>query len=133
MRGGPEHNGDPLRLLQQLRRDGVRTIAVDPSVNEVDFSLAGLFPLATAEGISVVPRHARPPADRYILLRTVRHGDPPPCQWLRGSPSEIQQKPGVRLGVYVLEGSVAGLTPAFCATLPIRPSATRSHVPIAPR
>jgi hypothetical protein len=53
VRGGPEHNGDPLRLLQQLRRDGVRTIAVDPSVNEVDFSLAGLYPLAAAEGISV--------------------------------------------------------------------------------
>jgi hypothetical protein len=109
VRGGPERNGDPLRLLQQLRRAGVRTIAVDPSVNEVDFSLAGLYPLAAAEGISVVPRHGRRPADRYILLRTVRRGDPAPCQWLRGSPTEIEQEPGIRLGVYVLEGSFAGL------------------------
>jgi hypothetical protein len=109
VRGGPERNGDPLRLLQQLLRAGVRTIAVDPSVNEVDFSLAGLYPLAAAEGISVVRRHGRRPADRYILLRTVRRGDPAPCQWLRGSPTEIEQEPGIRLGVYVLEGSFAGL------------------------
>lgn len=113
VRGGPEHNGDPLRLMQQLRATGVRAIAIDPSATQVDFSTAGLLPLAETEGIAVVSLDSYRSGDRYLLLRRVGAGDPPPCQWIRGSDSVVEQQSGTRLGVYVLEGSVAGLNSAL--------------------
>lgn len=109
VRGGPERNGDPLKLMQQLHRAGVRAIAIDPSASQVDFSTAGILPLAETVGIAVVSRHAYQPDDRYILLRAVGPADPRPCQWLRSSDSVVEQSSGKPLGVYVLKGPIDGL------------------------
>ena len=111
VRGGPVANGDVLALLEGMHREGVRTISMDPSADEVDFSTAGILPLADAERITVV-LHPRSPTDRYLLLRTVRRGDPAPCQWIRGSASNIEQPNEARLGIYVLSGPVNGLNAA---------------------
>lgn len=111
VRGGPEHNGDVLALLKGLRREGVRTISMDPSADVVDFSTAGILPLADAEHITVV-LHPRKPTDRYLLLRAVHAGDPRPCQWIRSTLSGIEEPNGPRLGIYVLAGSIKGLNAA---------------------
>ncbi|MGO9902200.1 MAG: ArnT family glycosyltransferase [Solirubrobacteraceae bacterium] len=109
VRGGPEHNGDALALLQGLRREGVRTVWWELSAEQTDFNGSGIVPIADEERMTVVYRQTDLPDSRYVVLRTVRPGDPAPCQWLRGSSGVLEQEPGFRLGVYVIKGSAAGL------------------------
>ncbi|MGO9753789.1 MAG: ArnT family glycosyltransferase [Solirubrobacteraceae bacterium] len=109
LRGAPERNGDALALLRALRREGVRTIELNRTTDQVDFSVAGLLPVVDAEHMVMALNATARPDARFLLLRSVRPGDPAPCQWIRGSPGGIETEPGFPLGIYVLEGSVAGV------------------------
>jgi 4-amino-4-deoxy-L-arabinose transferase-like glycosyltransferase len=109
VRGGPEHNGDAVSLLAGLHRAGVKSLAIDPDVDQVDYSIAGLLPLADAEQIAVVAQGADTTHSRYLLLHRVRQGDPAPCQSFRATDTVLEQDPGYRLGVYVVDGTGAGV------------------------
>jgi len=98
VRGAPAHNGDILELLQGLHREGVNQIGIDPTANILDFSAAGIIPLAEALNMYIEPAPITAPDGAYLLLRPVKPGDPAPCQRLDGG-----------LGIYVVRGSIAGL------------------------
>ena len=109
VRGGPERNGDATALVRGLEAQGVRSVAFDPSTNYIDFGPYGLWPLLDEAGINLLSKPVDLADSRYLLARAVRPGDSRPCTWFRGSSGVFEQNPGTRLGIYVLEGSVAGL------------------------
>jgi hypothetical protein len=98
LRGGPQHDGDVLGLLQALHRRGINSIALDPSANEVDFSSLGIVPVANDAGTNVTLTPAPSRSFAWLLLHTPRRGEPAPCQRLNDGS-----------GVYVVFGPFAGL------------------------
>jgi Dolichyl-phosphate-mannose-protein mannosyltransferase len=110
VRGGPIHNGDVLALIRGLRAEGVKWVAVDPRTNYVDFSPSGLLPLLDEEGIRYTSKPLALSDARYLLAQNARPGDPRPCQWITGSGGVFEERPGVRLGIYVLDapGNMSG-------------------------
>jgi hypothetical protein len=98
VRGGPVHDASVLSLMHGLHRLGIRTIAFDGSDSTLDFNNNGLNALGAAAGIAVPPLAVNAPSNAYLLRRTVRQGDPPPCQRLNDGS-----------GVYVVRGYPFGL------------------------
>jgi hypothetical protein len=87
IRGGPEHDGEILALMRELRRAGVRTITFDAGSTDVsDFTTYGLQVRAIQAGLTPTPVYdpsAIGPHDAFMLRHVPQPGDPPPCQRLR--------------------------------------------------
>jgi 4-amino-4-deoxy-L-arabinose transferase-like glycosyltransferase len=98
LRGGPQHDGDVRGLLTGLHKTGITAIAMDPDVNEIDFSILGIGPVAESVNVAVLAAPAAGPQYAYLLLHTPGSRDPRPCQRLNDGS-----------GVYVVSGSAAGL------------------------
>jgi uncharacterized membrane protein YsdA (DUF1294 family) len=86
IRGGPEHDGDILALMRELKRAGIRTITFDAGSTDVpDFTTYGLQVRAIQAGLTptaVYNLSALGPRDAFMLRRILQPGDPPPCQRL---------------------------------------------------
>jgi hypothetical protein len=99
VRGGPEHDGNVLALMQQLRRYGIRTLEVGSGAERLDFNQQGIVDFATTSGLTV-PFPFNPSTlgatAAEISLRVPQPQDPPPCQRLSDGS-----------GVYVSVGDAA--------------------------
>jgi uncharacterized membrane protein YsdA (DUF1294 family) len=86
IRGGPEHDGDLLALMRELKRAGVRTVTFDAGSTDVPaFTIYGLEVRAIQAGLTATPVYdpsALGPHDAFMLRRFPGLGDPPPCQRL---------------------------------------------------
>ncbi len=87
IRGGPEHDGDILALMRELKRAGIQTITFDAGSTDVsDFTTYGLQVRAIQAGLTptaVYDPSALGPRDAFMLRHVPQPGDPPPCQRLR--------------------------------------------------
>jgi dolichyl-phosphate-mannose-protein mannosyltransferase len=98
LRGGPEHDGDILQLMRDLKRVGVRTVTFDAaSSNDINFNTSGLQVLASEAGLK--PTFVYDPTglgarDAFVLRHVPEPGDPRPCQRLNDGS-----------GVYVVLGN----------------------------
>lgn len=102
LRGAPTQDGNALALLRAMRQEGVRSLAVDPNVDQLDYSASGLLPLADAAGLRLVFPPRSGTFQRYMLIRRTHQGEPAPCQVVEGD----------RYAVYVLSPLVAGIASA---------------------
>jgi len=86
IRGGPEHDGDILSLMRELKRADIRTITFDAGSTDVpDFTQYGLQVRAIQAGLtptSVYNLSALGPRDAFMLRHFPQPGDAPPCQRL---------------------------------------------------
>ncbi len=86
LRGGPEHDGDILALMRELKRAGVQTITFDAGSTDVpDFTTYGLQVRAVQAGLTptaIYNLSALGPHDAFMLRHFVQSGDAPPCQRL---------------------------------------------------
>jgi hypothetical protein len=98
LRGGPESDGDILRLMRGLKQAGVRTVTFDAASSDaIDFNTSGLQVLAIEAGVQptwVYAPAALGPSDAFLLRHTPQPGDPSPCRRLRDGS-----------GVYVVLGN----------------------------
>ncbi len=87
IRGGPEHDGDILQLMRELKRASIQTITFDAGSTDVtDFTTYGLQVRAIQAGLpptAVYDPAALGPHDAFMLRHFPGPGDPPPCQRLR--------------------------------------------------
>ena len=87
LRGGPEHDGDVLALMRELKRAGIRSITFDAGSTDVsDFTTYGLQVRAIQAGLTPTPVYdpsTLGPHDAFMLRHVPQPGDPPPCQRLR--------------------------------------------------
>ncbi|HEV3070309.1 MAG TPA: glycosyltransferase family 39 protein [Solirubrobacteraceae bacterium] len=87
IRGGPEHDGDILTLMRELKRAGVRTVTFDAGSTDVaDFTTYGLEVRAIQAGLTATAVYnptALGPRDAFMLRHFPQPGDPPPCQRLK--------------------------------------------------
>jgi hypothetical protein len=97
LRGSPHHDGDVMGLLTGLRRVGITSIAMDPTATELDFSTAGIAPVAETAHLTVEPSPVPSPDLAYLLLHAPRAGEPLPCQRLNDGE-----------GVYVVRSQISG-------------------------
>jgi 4-amino-4-deoxy-L-arabinose transferase-like glycosyltransferase len=80
----PSRDGDVPGLLDELRRGGVRTLAVSLEQSEApDFSIDGIFPLAMIAGLSPTfsrsPEYTRSADTATLIHEPVSAGGPPAC------------------------------------------------------
>jgi hypothetical protein len=99
VRGAPAHDGNVLALMRGLHKQGVESIGLDGSVNQLDFSIAGIIPVARDAGVGVSLAPAPGPHFAWLLLHTPAAGEPAPCQRLNDGS-----------GVYVVSGPFANLS-----------------------
>jgi Dolichyl-phosphate-mannose-protein mannosyltransferase len=87
LRGGPEHDGDVLALMRELKRAGIRSITFDAGSTDVsDFTTYGLQVRAIQAGLTptlVYDPSTLGPHDAFMLRHVPEPGDPPPCQRLK--------------------------------------------------
>ena len=87
IRGGPEHDGDILQLMRELKRAGVQTITFDAGSTDVsDFTTYGLQVRAIQAGLQPTPLYnpsSLGPHGVFMLRHVPGPGDPPPCQRLK--------------------------------------------------
>jgi 4-amino-4-deoxy-L-arabinose transferase-like glycosyltransferase len=86
VQSAPRDDGDVLRVMKELRADGVRTIEVDPGGDHT-FSLTGLQVLMSIAGLGQPPVYQPdklPPGSRFLTRHQVAPGTPPPCGMLSG-------------------------------------------------
>jgi hypothetical protein len=86
IRGGPEHDGDILKLMRELKRAGVHTVTFDAGSTDIaDFTTYGLEVRAIQAGLTATAVYnptALGPHDAFMLRHFPQAGDPPPCQRL---------------------------------------------------
>jgi Dolichyl-phosphate-mannose-protein mannosyltransferase len=87
IRGGPEHDGDILQLMRELKHAGVTTITFDAGSTDVsDFTTYGLQVRAIQAGLPPTPVYnpsGLGPHEAFMLRHVPQPGDPPPCQRLQ--------------------------------------------------
>ena len=82
--GGPIRDGDLPGLLEQLHREGVRTVTWGSSQSEgPDFSLEGLIALVRIANLTYLvgrsPEFSRSSSTATLVHEQIRAADPPPC------------------------------------------------------
>ncbi len=86
IRGGPEHDGDILALMRELKRAGLRTITFDAGSTDVpDFTQYGLQVRAIQAGLTATAVYnlgALGPHDGFMVRHFPQPGDALPCQRL---------------------------------------------------
>ncbi len=86
IRGGPQHDGDILALMRELKKAGLRTVTFDAGSTDVpDFTTYGLQVRAIQAGLpatAVYNPAALGPHDGFMLRHFPQPGDAPPCQRL---------------------------------------------------
>jgi hypothetical protein len=107
--GAPSRDGDVPGLLEELHRDGVRTVTWSAEQSRLpDFSSAGLTPLAQIAGLSPAPssglQYGRSPLVATLVHEAVTARTPPTCTRLSDG-----------TGVWVVRyDSVAGKLELYC-------------------